>query len=123
MKDEDLQKLLDIAESKKVSIDEVSMSTDVERYIKKYQITVGDTFIKNYIIYYHYWKSKQRDRMSRKSFFKRFARYFDKYMIGGDRGYYLDPEPFDLTIEGSFKARALLRKERSAKQQEKNKPK
>lgn len=119
--DKELEKLLEIAERPKEKKQVIQKDTDVERYIKKFEIKEGDTFVAGYIIYYHYWKSKQRDRMSRVAFFRRFAKYFNSIYKQRAKGYMLDPEPYDLTTEGYFKARALLRREKYERQKEKNK--
>jgi len=121
MDDKELQKLLEIAERPKATKTKevIVRDTDVERYIKKCKIASGETFVANEIIYHHYWRSKSRDRITRAAFFKRFAKYFKRTDTSKGRGYMLDPEPFDLSVEGFFKARALLRKERNDRQKSK----
>lgn len=119
--DKELEKLLEIASQKSKSEITDFKKTDVERFIDKFQIEAGDTFVHNVIIYYTYWKSKQRDRMSRHAFFKRFSQYFDGHFKQNERGYLLNPEPFDISLEGRFNARNLLRKERNVKKKQKKK--
>ena len=116
--DKELEKLLEIASKEKTDSNQFK-KTDVERFIQKMDIEDGNTFVHNVIIYYTYWNNKQRDRMSRTAFFKRFSNYFTSTSKANERGYLLNPEPFDLTIEGRFKARNLLRKERNAKKEKK----
>ena len=48
--------------------------------------------------------------MSKVGFFRKFSENFESTTKKGDRGYLLDPEPFDMSQEGHFKARSAARK-------------
>lgn len=116
--DKDIEKLLELAEKpkeKKPKKEVKRKHNDAEKFIKKFKIAEGDVFIPTEIVYYTYWKSKDRDRLNNRSFMRYFNAYFDKTVSCGYYGYYLDKTPFTLTQEEFFKARAVLRRKRNAK--------
>lgn len=110
----DIDKLMEIAtsSSEKVEFED----TEVEKFIHDFGIQAGDTRVPTYTIYYHYdvWR-KQRKRRGRKTFFNQFNKHFEKIKDTYGMVYMLDPEPFDMTPEGYFKARKLVRKEKNAR--------
>lgn len=115
--EKELEKLLEIAESEPQK-ETVQRDTDVEKFIKKLDIQDGELFVPNYVLYYTYYhsrKSKTNYTIPKASFLKRFSKYFKSSMKSRERGYYLNEGPFDVSLEGKFKARALIRKQRNAK--------
>lgn len=119
---DNIEELLKIAESgsEKVRF----ANTEVEKFIHECGITDGDTKVPTYTIYYHYylWKNKKKT-MSRRRFFLQFKKHFERIQTSDGKGYLLNSEPFDLSVEGFFKARALLRRERHVKEKAKKKQK
>ena len=86
----------------------------VQRYIQANNIKPGDTCVDSVIVYYHYynWVKTRATRVARKKFLIEFGKYFEKTYNSGGRCYKLNPEPFDITPEGYFKARALYRRQK-----------
>lgn len=119
--EDDIEKLLEIAESsnEKVQFD----NNEVVEYINEHNIEPGDTKVPGYIIYYHYWNQlkNKRTRLTRRIFFRYFKNHFEKKPTTDGAGYLLNPEPFDMTVGGYFKARGLLRRERNGRKKEKSK--
>lgn len=93
----------------------------VDRFIKEVGVKAGTTRIPAYIIFYTYFVWKGYNRRTRLSFFRVFGKLFQKTQVFKSVGYLLDPKPFDLTPEGFFKARALLRRERNDSKRKKEK--
>jgi len=118
---DDIEELLKIAESSKTPVKHDN--TGAEIYIRDFEIKSGETKVSTYIIYYHYWSNlKNKTKlMSRRAFFIQFKKYFERVQTSDGKGYLLDPEPYDLTVQGFFKARALLRRERNGRKKEKSK--
>ena len=121
MDDKELEKLLKLAEEGGDSPQNDGKVTDVEKYIRKYQLQPGDIFVPAHIIYYDYYYSKQRDRITKNAFFRRFSKHYESVMVKGDTGYYLNSDHYDLSIEGYFKSRALLRRLRNGQKKHKKK--
>jgi len=119
---EDIQKLLDIATSsnKPVKHD----NPEVLQFIDELGIVPGTTKVPTYTLYYTYilWRGN-RKKLSRLLFFRETAKHFDRVQGSGTNNYLLNAEPFDLTPEGFFAARAQLRRERYAKEKRENKKK
>jgi len=118
---DDVEALLKLAESstEKVKFED----TEVEKFINECSIISGDTKVATYIVYYKYykWKVNKRKLKARCPFFKQFKKHFENVQTDDGRGYLLNPEPFDISQEGYFKARALLRRERDGRKKEKSK--
>lgn len=115
-KDYSIEELLEIAESSNQRSHFQEKTTDVDKYIKAYNIQAGTTKVPCYIIYYHYRKWRKRKYMAKNHFFHYFSHTFERCLTSADRSYYLDPEPFDMTLEGSLRARGFLRKEKNVRQ-------
>ncbi len=113
--DYDLEKLLEIASSGKPTGIKTENSKKVDKFIRKHGIKSGDTFIPNFIIYHFYLLNTPKNRMPKMTFFKGMARNFEPLSRKRNRGYMLDPEPFDLSQENYFKARAAMRNGRIGK--------
>lgn len=117
----ELKKLLELAESsnEKVKFED----TEIEQYIHENNIEKGTVKISSDLIYYSYyrWKLFKKDRISRRKFFVQFKKHFEGVRTSYGKGYLLNPEPFDLTQEGYFRARALLRRERDVRKKVKEK--
>jgi hypothetical protein len=109
LSDADLELLLEIAEASDRDLIELK-NTDVNRYVKKFNIKPGNDFVRGYIVYYHYYNSKVDKKMTRVNFLRQFSLVFEKVKKGNEHGFMLDGEPYDLTTEGYFKARALFRR-------------
>lgn len=108
----DIEELLRIASSSPSTEKEIRKSS-VDNYIKKFNIKAGTTKVPSRVIYYHYYMWKKKNRESRLWFFKAFSKHFEPCILKKERAYLLDPEPFDLSMEYNFKARALIRKQRN----------
>lgn len=108
-----IEELLIIAESDGKSHSS-NKKTDVNRYIKHFNIEAGKTLIPAFIIYYHYRKWRKQNYMSKVHFFKHFSHIFDRCKTASDRSYYLNGDPFDMTLEGRVRARVFSRKDRDA---------
>jgi hypothetical protein len=119
---DDIQKLLEIATSSNEPIKHDN--PEVLQFIEELGITSGTAKVPTYTLYYTYvlWRDK-RKKLNRPTFFKETAKYFDRVQGSGTNNYLLNAEPFDLTTEGFFAARAQLRRERYAKEKKKNKKK
>lgn len=115
----DLDKLLEIAESSEEPVK--FEDTEAEKYIAAEGIESGDKRIPTFTIYYHYhcWNKNKKKLLTRRKFFLQFKKHFQSIQTSDGKAYLLNPEPFDLTREGYFKARALLRRERSVRKKEK----
>ena len=116
----DIDSLLNIASApkpKKIKKED----PEVLNFINEVGIKSGKTRVPTYIIYYRYTLWKKNKLKTRKLFFKHFAIHFKKTQVHHGVGYLLNGDPFDLTPQGFFKARALLRKERHDRQKEKAK--
>jgi hypothetical protein len=119
---DEIEKLLEIAErTERRPSKYKTKDGQVDRYIEENNIKAGKTRVPGYIIYFHYFTWKEYNRRSRQSFFRAFGKFFEKTQIQHGTGFFLDPAPFDLTPEGYFKARALLRRERNDVKREKQK--
>ena len=118
---DNIEKLLEIAETAPEEKSEQPKTSEVDRYIKKLSIKEGDTKIPKYVVYYHYyhWRTDSRRRLSRAKFYREMNKYFDTTRVKDSAAYSLDPEPFDTSIEGYFKARALLRRQRDGRRRKK----
>jgi len=120
---DDIDKLLELAESstEKVKFED----TEVEQYLSENGIKAGEGKIPTYVIYYHYylWKTNKRKLVPRRSFLLQLNKHFEKTsgLYNEGKRYLLDPEPFDMSQTGYFKARALLRRERDGRKKEKSK--
>lgn len=108
-----IEELLTIAESGDGVSYSSNRKTDVDNYIRKFNINAGNDKIPAHIIYYHYRQWRKRNYISRRYFFKLFGKVFDRH--NGQAFYHLDGDIFDTSLEGSLKARVFLRKERDAK--------
>lgn len=117
LSDKELEELLKIASSTPSS--KARKTTSVDTFISKFQIKSGTSKIPNHIIYYKYCMWKKTNRESKNWFFRSFSSNFESGRGPNGRYYLLDPEPFDLSMEYHFKARAFLRKQRSAKKEKK----
>jgi hypothetical protein len=97
---------------------------EVLQFIEELGITSGTAKVPTYTLYYTYvlWRDK-RKKLSRLLFFRETAKHFERVQGKGTNNYLLNAEPFDLTPEGFFAARAQLRRERYAKEKRKNKKK
>ena len=111
-----IDELLELAESNNESIDS-SKPTDVDNYIKKFKITAGVDLVPSYIIYYHYRQWRKTKYMRKTHFFHKFSEIFERKNT--QPKYYINAEPFDMSLEGSLKARVFLRKERDVQRQKK----
>lgn len=107
---DDLTKLLEIAESKKV--EEPKTNPEIDLFIKELQIKSGNKRIPTSIIYLEYYYWKKTHHISRQKFFNYFKTKFKKTTTDHGVGYLLDDKPFDISPVGFFRARALMRKER-----------
>lgn len=118
--DKDIQKLLEIAES---SSEPVKFEdTDVELYIRECAIEAGETLIPTYMIYHNYviWcRNVSKKPYTRNKFFRQFRKHFEFKKTSNGNEYFLNPDEFDLSQQGYFRARALLRKERDAQKKAK----
>lgn len=108
----DIEELLKLAEAKpevKIRFED----TEVEKFILEMKITAGETKVPTYTIFYKYvlWK-KKRGMLSRNAFFRQFQKHFEKTPTDDGIAYRLNPDQFDLTTDGYFKARNQLRRER-----------
>lgn len=110
-----IEELLEIAESPDQRSHSSEKKTDVNKYIKYFNIQAGSDRVLAKIIYYHYRKWRKQNYMSKDAFFKHFSHIYDKCEATTEVTYYLNGEPFDLSLEGRLKSRAFLRKERDAK--------
>jgi hypothetical protein len=113
-----IEELLEIAEGKGPSHVQ-EKRTDVNKYIKHFNIKAGETLVPAFVIYYHYRKWRKQHYMAKNHFFKHFNQIYEVCKTVADRSYYLDPEPFDMTLEGRVKARVFSRKDRDAKRKKK----
>jgi len=116
---------MEIATSSKEKITYKKHNPEVIRFINECNVERGGTRVMTYMIYYRYyrWKTNKRNMVSRTAFFLEFAKHFDRKRVGDGRVYLVNPEPFDLSTEGFFAARALLRRERDVRKQKKEKDK
>ena len=118
---DNIEALMDIAEKKPAKSEKPIKfeDTEVEKFIYECNISEGDKKISTYTIYYNYyvWKKNKRKLMTRRAFFLQFMKHFKNIPTDDGRGYLLNEDPFDLTAEGFFKARSLLRRERHARKQ------
>ena len=116
----DIQDLLDIAEAD--TGDEVitkpEKDTDVEKFIKKFNVQDGNSFVPVIVIYYTYCLWRPQDRMSKIAFFKRFSKIYDAKIIKAVKGYLLNNELgfFDLSVENYFAARNFVRRSKRMKE-------
>jgi len=115
----ELDKLMDIATSSKEPIVyEKEDNPEVKKFIDEVGIEAGDTKVDTVFIYYLYfiWKSGKanaRQKVRRLEFLKIFEKHFEKTKSAYSVAFLLNPEPFDLSPEGYFAARAQLRRERN----------
>lgn len=99
---------------------------EVLKFIKESSIEQGETKVPAYFIWYEYYKwSRNKKRLSKTKFFIEFSKHFEKKRQHDTNAYLLNNEPFDLSTDGYFAARALVRRERDVreKRKEKNKKK
>ena len=119
----DLDSLMEIATSSNEPIKKDN--PEVLKFISEFGLESGDTRVPACTIYYKYycWKREkgQRKKLSRNMFFRELSTHFKRKLIDKSIHYYLNPEPFDLTQEEYFAARALLRRERYVRQKDKEK--
>lgn len=109
---DEIEELLQIAEAKpevKVKFED----TEVEQFIHECKIVKGETKVPTQVIYLTYteWRKKKKLK-HRNHFFIQFKKHFENKLIEGGQSYLLNPEPFDLTQEGYFRAMKQLRRER-----------
>ena len=113
--------LMELALKGNVSTKTSKRTKEIERFITKFQIKPGDELISPNIVYYHYFYSRQRDKMSEVAFYKIFGKYFDKEKKGPYVYYKLDPSSFDLSPDGLFRAKVFLRKRKYERKKNKKK--
>ena len=122
--DKEIEMLLEIAES---STEVVKFEdTVVEQYMREAGIEKGTAKIPTYMIFYDYalWcRNSGKKPISRNKFFKQFRIHFDYKRTSNGNEYLLNPDGFDLSQRGYFRARALLRKERDVRKKEKTEKK
>lgn len=97
--------------------------THVEKFIQENKITEGKTFYPSFIIYYLYHKKKRSNKMSKRSFFVRFSKYFNPSKKYNVYGYYLSEGCLPINKDIHFSARAYNRRLQNVKKKEKNKKK
>jgi hypothetical protein len=119
--EDDIEKLMEIAASSDKPIKHDN--PEVLKFIEECGITSGTEKVATWTIYYRYyqWKENKKRLINRTPFFKEFIKHFDHKLVSNGRVYFLNAEPFDLTTTGYFAARALLRRERYARQKAKEK--
>ena len=117
--DKEIEELIKIVENDTTNPINNNKETDVERFIQYKGIQAGDSFVSCSIIYADYCRWKRNPRMNMTRFFKRFKGYFERKTRKFEVGYMLDANPFDVTPEGYFKARAYLRNLKNVKKRQK----
>lgn len=109
----DLDKLLELAVTPKVKkVKPKKTYPEIDTFISEFKIEAGKKKIPTYIIYYKYYLWKQQARIPRLKFITYLKTKFQKIKTDDGMGFLLNPKPFDLTPQGFFKARAILRRER-----------
>lgn len=109
----DLDALLNIASTPKVKkVKPKKTYPEIDSFISEFKIESGKKKIPTYVIYYKYHLWKQTQRLPRLKFLQYFKTKFQKIKTDDGMGFLLNPKPFDLTPQGYFKARAILRRER-----------
>lgn len=112
----DLDTLLNIASTPKLKkVKPKKTYPEIDTFISEFKIEAGKAKIPTYIIYYKYYLWKQMARVPRLKFITYLKTKFQKIKTVDGMGFLLNPKPFDLTPQGYFKARAILRNERDEK--------
>lgn len=112
----DLDTLLDIASAPKLKkVKPKKTYPEIDTFISEFKIEAGKKKIPTYVIYYKYYLWKKQARIPRLKFLQYFKTKFQKIKTDDGMGFLLNPKPFDLTPQGYFKARAILRNERDEK--------
>jgi len=104
---EELMDILEKEDTKKEADPEIKWG-DVEKFIQKFEIIDGETLVWGAIIYMKYKKSlpKRRKPLKYRTFISRFNLYYDKKVKPEGYHFLLDAEPFDLSEESVWEARA-----------------
>ena len=94
----DDQELIDIALSSDGPFKD-EPSDEIALFIRYIDIQPGDIEVDNGVIYNAYcrWSENDKKRMSRISFFKRFAKWFRPQQKSSKRFYYLNKTAFEIT--------------------------
>lgn len=121
---EELLAILEKEEPKKEKDPEIKWG-DVEKFIQKHEILDGDTLVWGPIVYMEYKKSlpKYKKPLKYHTFTARFGLYYSKKTKADGAYYLLDPEPFDLSEESIWEARADRIRQREKRKKEKTKKK
>lgn len=115
----EIDKLLEIATKvTPVKVKKPKTNPEIDQFIQELKIIAGKSKVPTSIIYYHYFAWKKIRLISRKKFLSYFKTKFEKTRTDHGIGYLLNPKPFDLSPQGFFKARALLRRERDERKKE-----
>jgi len=117
-----VEELIELARSPGRGQIRTEKPTDTHRFIVKYNIAPGPSFVPCIVIYARYleWCEQRRSKpISKINFFRDFSKVYEAvhrpYLISKDeRGYLLDGEPFNLTLE-------YFQKQRQRKQRDKEK--
>jgi hypothetical protein len=93
---------------------------EVLEFVRRFQIKPGNTPIEAMRIYLKYKHSKSYGSkpLNFKNFFMKFSKFFTKKRRKNGIVYFLNQDPFDLTLDGYWDYRKKLRNEKE-KQQEK----
>lgn len=109
---EELDDLLKLVESEPNAPTEKEYS-DVEQFIYELNIRAGETAIPLYLVFYTYqnW-SRQSKPLTKVQFGKEFRKFFTQHHLGVKAaavGYYLDPTPFDMSLDAYWKIQKIKR--------------
>jgi len=109
---DDLDKLLELASAKpKVQEKKPQSNPEIDKFIQELNILAGKKKVPTYVVYYSYYLWKKTRLIPRRKFINYFKTKFEKIKTDDGIGFLLNAKSFDLTPQGFFKARALLRKE------------
>lgn len=119
MDDNELDKLMKIATSSNKPIKHDN--PEVLRFIEECGIKSGTKKIYTFMLYYRYyqWSDNKKKVLGRTAFFKETVKHFDRKRDVDGNVYLLNEEPFDLSTDGYFAARALMRREKHVREQKK----
>lgn len=111
---EDIDKLIELAEKPKAQ-KQPKTNPEIDQFIQDLKIKPGRSRVPSHIIYYCYYLWQPTKLLSRRAFINYFQTKFEKTKTDHGVGFFLDPRPFDLSPQGFFRSRALMRKERDGK--------
>lgn len=118
------EELLALASGAKVET-VIRKVSEAAKFVYQLGIKEGNEKISAELIYHHYrmWKGWESKKQSKPYFFRDFSKYFTPQRSGDTRFYYLNPKPFDQSVETYFLLRADIRRERASRQRKKDKKK